>query len=238
MIRTEQSNRRSSERLALPEPAVARFGIHGVVLIDISSNGARVEHSIALERGTERTLRIRWRDTDLPIEAKVVSSFIHRFRGGDDGATIFRSGLQFHFSKESDREPLKRMISAFVAATLVEQVANARGFLPPAEHDMPIFRFGVLTRNRLEIRKERRDERALAASTIVQEQGFITFFLNRGKWSRKWTSRPEQPDDGFTVSAREPHAQIDLLCHQYKTSDRDGRSLIRKLAELSVEAAV
>lgn len=238
MVRAQRTNRRNAQRVALAEPVVARFGAHGVVLIDISSHGARLEHSVAFVRGTSRELRIRWRERELPIEGRVVSSTIHRFRSGDEGATIFRSGIEFKFENESHREPVKRMISALLAATLVEQVANARGFLPPTENNMPIFRFGVLTRNRLEIVQDPRDERVLASSPIVREQGFITYFLVRGKWTKRWTSDPVQPENGFTVSAREPHDQIEMLCQQFRGSDRQGRDLIRKLAELSVESAV
>jgi len=227
-------NRRAVERIALAEPAVARFGTFPVVLLDISSHGARVEHYALIERGTEKALRIRWREKDLSINSRVVTSQLHRFKSGDDGATIYRSGVRFHFETDFEREPVRRLISSFLASTLVEQVANARGFTPPSEDNMPIFRFGVLTRNRQTIQRDSTEARLLPKSTIVHEQGYICFALIRGRWIRKWTSDREQPKEGFTVSAREPVKQIDLLCQQYQTSDFQGRELIRKLAELSV----
>lgn len=227
-------NRRAVERIALAEPAVARFGTQPVVLLDISSHGARVEHYSLIERGAEKALRIRWRDKDLSINAKIVSSMLHRFKSGDGGATVYRSGLRFEFVSDSDREPVRRLISSFLASTLVEQVANARGFTPPSEDDMPIFRFGVLTRNQQTIQRESNETRLLPKSDLVHDQGYICFALVRGRWIKKWTADPQQPAEGFTVSTREAAAQIDMLCEQYRSSNLQGRQMIQRLAALSV----
>jgi len=193
-----------------------------------------VEHYSLIERGTEKALRIRWRDKDLSIKAKIVSSLLHRFKSGADGATIYRSGLRFEFVADSEREPVRRLISSFLASTLVEQVANARGFAPPSEDNMPIFRFGVLTHNQQTIQRESNETQLLPKSELVHEQGYICFSMIRGRWIRKWTLDSRQPTEGFTVSSREPVTQIDMLCEQYRTSDCQGRQMIRELAALSI----
>jgi hypothetical protein len=40
--------------------------------------------------------------------------------------------------------------------------------------------------------------------------------------------------EGFTISANEDHAQVELLCEAYRRTDRDGRRLIQLCAQLSV----
>ena len=47
----------------------------------------------------------------------------------------------------------------------------------------------------------------------------------------RWS--PDQPMDGFTVSARESKEQVQMLCDTYANSDYEGRKMIRKMAELA-----
>ena len=44
---------------------------------------------------------------------------------------------------------------------------------------------------------------------------------------------PDQPENGFTVSAAEPDDQVELLCQTYESGDEESRRLTRLLAELS-----
>ena len=116
---------------------------------------------------------------------------------------------------------------------LEEQKLNARGVLP--EHDvsrMPIFRFGgQLTANdkydgRLRRSFRRRASRKRPATSATA--------LEYNSWRRKRTHDPGQPMEGFTISANEDHAQVELLCQAYQKSDRDGRRLIQLCAQLSL----
>lgn len=227
-------NRRRAERVRLAKPLIARLGTIGVVLIDISPFGARIEHYSRFDRGAERILRIQWGAEAGTIRCQIVSCKVHRFAPGDDGLTVYQSGLVFT-EDDSASELVKKLISAHLAGTLVEQVANARGFAPPNVENMPIFRGGVLTNTDGDVQAASSDKHLLPEKKLVHEVGYICFALVKGRWTRKWTLDPEQPREGFTVSANEPLHQIDLLAEQYMNSRIDEREFIRTLARLSVE---
>jgi hypothetical protein len=229
-------NRRRAERVRLAKPIIARLGTTGVVLIDISAYGARIEHYTRFDRGAERYLRIQWGPETGSLRCQIVSCKVHRFAPGDDGLTVYQSGLLFS-EAEGSCELVKKLISAHLAGTLVEQVANARGFQPPNVAEMPIFRGGVLAAEEVKVQSRTDDLHLLPGNELVHNVGFICFSLVKGRWSRKWTLDPEQPKEGFTVSANEPLHQIDLLVDQYMSANVDQRRFIRTLASLSVEGA-
>ncbi|MHB0969470.1 MAG: hypothetical protein ACYC7A_09340 [Thermoanaerobaculia bacterium] len=222
--------------MRLANPIIARLGTTGVVLIDISAYGARIEHYTRFDRGAERYLRIQWGSETGSLRCQIVSCKVHRFAPGDDGLTVYQSGLLFS-EDESSRDLVKKLISAHLAGTLVEQVANARGFQPPNVAEMPIFRGGVLATEGLQVQSRNDDRHLLPGNALVHNVGYICFSLVKGRWSRKWTLDPEQPKEGFTVSANEPMHQIDLLVDQYMSANVDQRRFIRTLASLSVEGA-
>jgi len=106
-------------------------------------------------------------------------------------------------------ETLRDMISAVVARALDEQKANARG-IP-----------------------------AVAAQTFQTGKGsqFLRLELLNGAWRRTETTRPDQPMNGFTISAEEPREHVALLCDTYASGDNESRKLIKVMAELSISQA-
>jgi hypothetical protein len=62
----------------------------------------------------------------------------------------------------------------------------------------------------------------------------VSWILEEGGWRRRQALIPDQPDDGFTVSASEPDEQVALLRMTYEKGDAEQRRLTRLLAELSV----
>ncbi len=225
-------DRRREKRVALAEPIVARFGSSVVVVVDISPLGARIEHYSRLDRGTERALRVKW-GSDVGIRARVVSTRVERLLPGDAGLTVYRSGLSFDETQSDEIGILREMISTAVAATLVEQVANARGFWTEHKVEMPIFREGILTTSDPHL--EEKLKKLLPNSDRVRERGFVRMTLVGERWKRTWTLHPQQPTEGFTISAAESSTEIDLLCDAYRTSSQEGRALIRNLAAASLE---
>ena len=101
------------------------------------------------------------------------------------------------------------MIAALVARALDEQKANARG-VPAA-----------------------------AAQCFQTGKGteFLRFELINGAWRRTATTRPDQPVQGFTISADENREHIEMLCHTFQNADEPGRKLIKMMAELSISKA-
>ena len=51
------------------------------------------------------------------------------------------------------------------------------------------------------------------------------------------TTRPEQPINGFTISAEVSPKYLEMLCKTYEKMDDEGRRLTRILAELSINKA-
>jgi hypothetical protein len=232
-VRGDDTNRRREQRLRLAEPIVGRFGSSAVVIVDLSMSGAHIEHYSRMERGTQRPLRVQWGSESLGLRATVVRSKIGRMIPGEQGITVYRSGLTFDTAQSDEIAKVRQVISSAMAATLVEQVANARGFRSLDEQNMPVFRHGILSANDPDLAEKL--ERYLPHSSAVQERGFIRMTLTGRRWIRKWTREPAQPEEGFTISADEPEAEISLLARAYLTGSSESRWLIRKLAEASLE---
>ncbi len=79
------------------------------------------------------------------------------------------------------------------------------------------------------------DQTLTAASAGARgNSGFLQYRLTPSGWRCHRALLPEQPEDGFTVSANEPQEQIDLLCSTYETGDADSKRMTRMMAELSI----
>lgn len=227
-------NRRRAERIRLSKPFVCRLGTHGVVLIDISNLGARIEHYSSFPRGLERVLRMKFNNEDILMPARVMSCKLERFIPGEKGLTVYRSGLLFLEEQGAEAEKVRKMTSAYLAGTLVEQVANAKGFAPPSRGEMPIFRDGALASNSFKVGSAREDEHLLPFAEATRKVGFLRYSYEGNRWNKKWTLDPSQPERGFTVSANETWEQVESLCDAYRDADEEGRRFLRLLAEASV----
>ena len=228
---------RRVQRVHLAQPLLARLGSAQVLLVDVSVFGARVEHNVPLAAGGRATLRFQWNDEDVVAPCRIVRSRLERFSVGEDGLTVYHSGLEFESLAEETRSRLKAMIAAFLTRALQEQKLNARGVLP--EHDpqkMPIFRFeGQLTADAKD--KTVAAPAHLQVAKIARATGYICYQLERNQWRRKRTHDPGQPLDGFTISAAEDHSQVELLCNAYLEADEAGRRMIQLFAQLSIADA-
>lgn len=121
-----------------------------------------------------------------------------------------RSGL--HFVEQNTR--LNHLIALSAAELLRAQAANAEG-------DREANRFGDST---------------LTAASVGLGRPPLPYLVCRLRddgWSRKFALVPDQPEHGFTVSATEPAADVDMLCRTYEQGDAEARRLTRLLAELS-----
>ncbi|MBI2212514.1 MAG: PilZ domain-containing protein [Acidobacteria bacterium] len=230
-----RSNRRRAERIRLSESVVARLGTQGAVLIDLSILGARVEHYSRLRVGDVRLLRLDVGEMSINLRATVVNSRIHRFAAGDDGLTVYRSGLDFSGDDEQELGTVGHFIEHARAETLTEQIANAKGFAPPSKGEMPIFRGGALTSNDFKVTTAKKDAHLIPDKRIAKDVGFVRYAKKKDRWTRVWTLDRSQPEEGFTVSANESADQIELLCKLYRDGDRPTREMIRLLATTSIE---
>jgi hypothetical protein len=228
------AERRKKQRIQLTRAIVARLGAMGAVILDITDAGARIEHFTRLDIGKRSRLRFEWQGRAIEVEANVVSCKIHRFAHGDDGATVYQSGLMFTDYEGNALTTLRELVSTTVSRSLAEQVANARGIGPVTESHMPVFRDGVMATERIDSANK---TKFLPKSEVVVDRGYVRCTLIDGRrWEKKWSRTSEQPGDGFTVLATEPAENVDQLCESYYRSDHEQRELIRVLARISVEA--
>ena len=230
-----QPRTRRVQRIHLAQPIVSRLGTARVVLVDVSTLGARIEHHTPLVAGSHARFSFEWDGCEIAAGCRIVRSRLERFSVGADGLTIYHSGLEFETMDPASVGRLKQMIEAFITRALEEQKLNARGVLPihdPAR--MPIFRRGgQLTANKDDLARAAGGS-ALPTARMLKDSGYVCYHLENNAWRKKRTHDPGQPNEGFTISALEDSDQAELLCEAYFRSDPEGRKLIQLFAQLSI----
>ena len=199
--------RRKVSRVKLPQPLAGKAGDSRVFLIDASVEGIRVAHQGTLPPVWHTCqVAFHWHGHTIDLECQVIHNSIFRLAKADREKSVYHAGLRIMNASEESRTTLKQLISEVVARALDEQKANARG--------VP----------------------ATAAQSFQTGKGndFIRCELVDGEWRKTATSRPDQPQNGFTISAEEGRDQIEMLCQSFQSADAAGRKLIRTLAEMSI----
>ena len=199
--------RRRYQRASLVRPHPARVGVARVYILDLSLNGARIAHQGTLPSpGQECVLAFEWESVPIELRCEVTRNTLERLAKSTAEKSVYHAGLRITDADRQSRATLREMIAALVARALDEQKANARGI--PAE----------------------------AAQCFQTGKGvdFLRLELVNGAWRRTATNRPDQPAQGFTISADEDREHIEMLCHTFANSDEPGRKLIKMMAELSI----
>lgn len=181
-----------------------------VYLIDISLNGVRVAHQGTLPQpGNACVLTFEWEGGRIELRCEVTRNVLERLAKTAAEKSVYHAGLSIVDADRLSRDALRKMIAGLVARALDEQKANARGV--PAE----------------------------AAQCFQTGKGteFLRFELINGAWRRTETTRPDQPAHGFTISADEDRAHVEMLCQTFENADEPGRHLIKMMAELSISKA-
>ena len=229
------ADRRKKKRIQLTRGLIARFGTMGAIILDITDAGARIEHFNPLDVRKKAVFRFDWQKKSIETTAEVRSSRIHRFASGDDGTTVYQSGLLFTEFTGDSATRLRDLASTIVARSLAEQVANARGLGPVIERNMPVFRSGGVVATGLEPNQESAG-RLIPTTEVAVDRGYIRCTLTGGvRFVKKWSRTPDQPEAGFTVSASEPEEHVEQLCENYLKGSEEDRKLIVLLAQLSVD---
>lgn len=212
---SEESNRRRVERVALPEPLGARLGELSVEITEIGLLGARVEGEELSDATLPNMLPLRffWGGEQLTFDARLCYSDTFR---GEFGETVQRLGLEFTKAHGESNRLVRELVTLHVMRMLAEVKANARG---EGEASQPKSFFGA----------------DMFATADARPRRYLTFrFSPTGDWRRSAAESPEQPLDGFTVSADMKEEEIFQLQQQYEGADPSSRRLIRALAETSI----
>jgi hypothetical protein len=228
------SERRRKTRIQLTRGLIARFGGMGAIILDITDAGARIEHFNRVELRKTSAFRFNWNEKKIETSAQVVSCRVHRFAEGEEGTTVYQSGLFFTDYKGEAASALRDLITTVVTRSLAEQVANARGLGPVTQPVMPVFREGIVAATGPPSTREG-DEKLIPKSVVAIERGYLRCVLKNGRWEKKWSLTPDQPEHGFTVAAIETEREVEQLCRTYLEGTEEERDLIRLMARLSVD---
>ena len=98
-------------RIQFDTPLTARIGAVSVVLLDISTQGARIQHSFPLVRGKELVLTFDYRDQAVEMPCAVMRSRLEKH----DGGVSYQSGLRFTEQQGLAYRGLRQMIASAVS---------------------------------------------------------------------------------------------------------------------------
>lgn len=202
--------RRKVQRVKLTRPLHGKSGSSPIYLVDASVEGIRIAHQ-GIVSAVGKTLRVEfaWEGQRIELECAVVHNTLIRLAKSKKGKSTYHAGLRIIEAVGDSRAVLRQLVADCVARALDEQKANARGI--PAEVAQ-VFQTGKGTE-------------------------YLRCELIEGAWRRTSTMMPDQPANGFTVSANEDRAQIEVLCRTFETSDSAGRRMIRTMAKMSISRA-
>jgi len=178
-----------------------------VYLVDASVEGIRIAHQGAIPAvGQSCRVSFEWEGHSIELDCQVIHNSLFRLAKNPEEKSIYHAGLRIAEAIGDSRVVMRQLVADCVARALDEQKANARG-IPAA---------------------------AVQAFQSGKGTDFIRCELVDGTWRRTTTSRPEQPANGFTISAEEERDQVEMLCETFERTDAAGRKLIQTMAEMSI----
>lgn len=155
-------------------------------------------------------LEFDWDGQHLRFRCDVVRMETHRLEAPQRKEISYHSGVEWLEAAASSQEILREIVERHVERALDEQRANALGIPAAAPRSY---------------------------QSATRRRGYLRCRFRQGTWQREPTSDPSQPLDGFTISAEERAEQVEMLCETYELADREGRDMIRAMAEISVSTA-
>ncbi len=105
--------KRRIQRFSLDTPIAAKMSGLAVSLLDLSTAGARIEHSFPLQGGRRSYLEFPWGDEGIQVQCEVVRCRLQK-SVRQPGAIIYSSGLRFSDPAEESRETIRRMVAELV----------------------------------------------------------------------------------------------------------------------------
>ena len=176
-------------------------------VLDVSLAGVRVAHQDPLPNvGQTAKLVFEWEGRRFSGTAEVRRTKVEKAPKTKYDKPLYHSGL-FIVNKDASSDLIIRdIIRSCIERAEDEQRANAEG-LP-----------------------------AIAASSFQTGKGenFIRCELRASGWVKSETKDPQQPVNGFTISAGETPHKIAMLCRTWEIGDTEARRLIRTFAALSI----
>lgn len=178
-----------------------------VFVLELSVVGFLIAHEGRLDsEEAQHHLVLEWDGAELNLDCTVVRSTLYRLAKNLGEKSVYHTGLRILRYEGDDFDRLRHLIRDRILRALEEMKANAHG-IPP-----------------------------LAAYMYQPEKGelYRRCELVGGTWRKTETIRPQQPLNGFTVSAEVDPRHVEMLCDAWERTTAEGRRLTRLLAELSI----
>lgn len=209
-IASKTGERRKYGRVRPVDRIKGTVGETVVFLHDVSMSGVRLVHQDPLPPvGQTCVVTLNVSGSRLTMRCTVGRSEVVKPARSQFEKALHHSALLITSLESSARRALRELIESAVSRALDEQKANAKG-IP-----------------------------AIAAQSVQTGKGeeLLRCELTARGWSRTRTRDPRQPVNGFTVSADEELANVEILCQAYEAGDSEARRLIGTMAELSISKA-
>jgi hypothetical protein len=107
--------KRRLQRLDLVPPSDAKLSGLAVVMLDLSTAGARVEHQFPMKAGQHGRLDFAWNGTTLSLECEIVRTRLQKSTI-KAGVIVYHSGLRFTDPSEGSRAQVRNIVAAMAAA--------------------------------------------------------------------------------------------------------------------------
>lgn len=199
-------DRRRFGRIHLQPPVSARLADAHVDVVDLALSGARVTSYARFAPGSVAELRFDAEQGSVDAACRVVRCSLAQFASAPGEKSVYSTGLQIVETIGESHRIIRAIIADQVIHALEEQKANALG-LPPV-------------------------------APLIDHEGDYDRFrrceLVDGRWKKSESKTPDQPAEGFTISAAVPIRYVNVLCETYQKADTEGRRLTKILAQLSV----
>ena len=206
-LASDRFERRSVQRVKLPEPLRGSSGNARVFVIDISLRGLKIAHQEVLGRVDDVCpIRFEWNGRSIEMSAAIRRTEVRRAASRPGEKTLYNSGMEITKISPYSAAALRELIEYHISRAIDEQKANARG-VPPT-----------------------------AASSFQTGSGsdFVRHELIAGQWREAKTSDPRQPPNGFTISASTTHAEVQMLRETFAAGDTSTRRMIQEMSKMSV----
>jgi len=202
--------RRRYARVTLLQPLPARVGNARVFILELGVNGVRMIHQGVLPRpGHTFHIQFEWEARRLGFECEVIHNDLQKLAKSTNEKSTYSAGAHIISADSDSAVVLRKILIDHIERALDEQKANAQGIPAKAAH----------------------------AFQTGKAKEYIRCQLVSGEWRKTTSTRADQPENGFTVSADEEREQIDMLCEAYASGDESGRQMIRMMAEATVSTA-
>ena len=203
----DRFERRSVQRVRLPEPLRGLSGSARIFVIDVSLRGLKIAHQEVLGRVDDVCpIRFEWNGHNLEMSAAIRRTEVRRAAARPGEKTLYHSGLEITKISPYSAAFLRDLVESHVIRALDEQKANARG-VPPT-----------------------------AASSYQTGSGsdYVRHELVAGQWREMKTGDPRQPASGFTISATTSREEVQMLRDTFAGGDLSTRRMIQEMSRMSV----